>query len=392
MKLIKYIILAIMLLVPQVAGAVDGDPSIEPVAAATVTNATLTTALTVDTGTVTLTGHSNNDSVLTIGTGAVSVSGSNTGDSSNDNILINQDFAIWQENTTFTNPTNSVYTADGYYIVSADGDGTLPSINVKKNTSNMEVGFKQCCELEITNVGVSGAGRVWDARQTVEDYENYRNKSITLSVRIKASVAMTLSDGLLQLNDGITTGSIAMTSITTSWVTYSCTIADVSDASNRLTTRLQLIPFGTGTISTTGSIYIQWMKLEIGSIATPLVPRSTGDELRRCQRYYQKSYLQTVFPGAVSAVGSRHIEMTALASANHNVSLDTQFPVTMKAAPTVVVYDMAGTSGKVRMAAGDGITGTVANESDSGFKVTGTNGAASTTRKLAYHYTAISRI
>jgi len=48
--------------------------------AATVTNATFTTALTVDTGTVGLTGNVANNSVLTIGAGAVSVSGSNTGD------------------------------------------------------------------------------------------------------------------------------------------------------------------------------------------------------------------------------------------------------------------------------------------------------------------------
>lgn len=48
--------------------------------AGSVTNATLTTALTVNTGTVTLTGNVANTSVLTIGAGAVSVSGSNTGD------------------------------------------------------------------------------------------------------------------------------------------------------------------------------------------------------------------------------------------------------------------------------------------------------------------------
>lgn len=48
--------------------------------AGTVTNATFTTALTVNTGTVTLTGNVANTSVLTIGAGAVSVSGSNTGD------------------------------------------------------------------------------------------------------------------------------------------------------------------------------------------------------------------------------------------------------------------------------------------------------------------------
>lgn len=48
--------------------------------AGTVTNATFTTALTVNTGTLTLTANSANTSVLTIGAGAVSVSGANTGD------------------------------------------------------------------------------------------------------------------------------------------------------------------------------------------------------------------------------------------------------------------------------------------------------------------------
>ena len=56
-----------------ITGSVTGN-------AATVTNATLTTALTVNTGTVTLTGNAANTSVLTIGAGAVSVSGTNTGD------------------------------------------------------------------------------------------------------------------------------------------------------------------------------------------------------------------------------------------------------------------------------------------------------------------------
>lgn len=51
--------------------------------AATVTNATFTTALTVDVGTLTLTANIANSSVLTIGAGASSVSGANTGDQTN---------------------------------------------------------------------------------------------------------------------------------------------------------------------------------------------------------------------------------------------------------------------------------------------------------------------
>ena len=53
----------------------------------TVTNATLTTAITVDTGTVTLTGNVANSSVLTLGAGASSVSGVNTGGNTGDNTV-----------------------------------------------------------------------------------------------------------------------------------------------------------------------------------------------------------------------------------------------------------------------------------------------------------------
>jgi len=56
-----------------ITGSVTGN-------AGTVTNATFTTALTVNGGTLTLTANAANTSVLTIGAGAVSVSGVNTGD------------------------------------------------------------------------------------------------------------------------------------------------------------------------------------------------------------------------------------------------------------------------------------------------------------------------
>ncbi|MCX6154403.1 MAG: hypothetical protein NT007_09600 [Candidatus Kapabacteria bacterium] len=56
-----------------ITGSVTGN-------AATVTNATLTTPLTVNTGSVTLLGNAANTSALTIGAGSVAVSGANTGD------------------------------------------------------------------------------------------------------------------------------------------------------------------------------------------------------------------------------------------------------------------------------------------------------------------------
>lgn len=45
-----------------------------------------------------------------------------------------------------------------------------------------------------------------------------------------------------------------------------------------------------------GSIEIEWIKLEQGSIATPFVPRPYGEELALCRRYYKK-YSHTYFIG-----------------------------------------------------------------------------------------------
>lgn len=56
-----------------ISGSINGN-------AATVSNATLTTALTIDTGTVQISGNVANSSHLTLGAGASSVSGTNTGD------------------------------------------------------------------------------------------------------------------------------------------------------------------------------------------------------------------------------------------------------------------------------------------------------------------------
>jgi len=64
-------------------GTNSGDQTSVTGNAGTVTNATLTTALTVNTGAVTLKGNVANTSALTIGAGAVSVSGTNTGDQTN---------------------------------------------------------------------------------------------------------------------------------------------------------------------------------------------------------------------------------------------------------------------------------------------------------------------
>jgi len=101
----------------------------------TVTNATFTTALTVNTGTLTLTADAGNDSVLTIGGGAVSVSGSNTGDDSGTDDQTIDAFAIDGNNITCS------LESDGEATKTADiSSTTAVTANTNKTTESTTAG------------------------------------------------------------------------------------------------------------------------------------------------------------------------------------------------------------------------------------------------------------
>ena len=61
----------------------------------------------------------------------------------------------------------------------------------------------------------------------------------------------------------------------------------------RTTDNLKFFRFDIG-VSASKSIVVNWVKLEIGSYATPFSPRLYGEELALCERYYQRIRLATV--------------------------------------------------------------------------------------------------
>jgi hypothetical protein len=110
----------------SVSGTNTGDQTSVSGNAGTVTGATFTTALTVNTGTVTLTGNAANTSVLTIGAGAVSVSGSNTGDQTS--VSGNAGTATALQNARTINGTSFNGTAN-ITVTAAAGTLTGTSLN-----------------------------------------------------------------------------------------------------------------------------------------------------------------------------------------------------------------------------------------------------------------------
>ena len=100
----------------------------------------------------------------------------------------------------------------------------------------------------------------------------------------------------------------------------------------------------TGAVSVVGTsgatFYITGVQLEAGSVVTPFERRPYGAELALCQRYYNKSYSTDVVPGTATSAGAYR---TVSAGGAAWVNFD--FPVEMRAAPTITPYSPTGASG-----------------------------------------------
>lgn len=93
-----------------------------------------------------------------------------------------------------------------------------------------------------------------------------------------------------------------------------------------------------GLASSTANYWqITGVQLEVGDTATSFEHRSYGDELARCQRYYAKTYNNSVVPGTVSGPG---ILVGIVTSANFGY-VNFVFPVDMRPSPTITLYNSA---------------------------------------------------
>jgi hypothetical protein len=88
-------------------------------------------------------------------------------------------------------------------------------------------------------------------------------------------------------------------------------------------------------------------QLEVGPNATDFEFRSYGDELRMCQRYYEKSYEQSVTPGTATGSGYSLSLNNADQASNKYICAVDKFAVVKRAAPTMRFWDIAGNLSRV---------------------------------------------
>lgn len=275
--------------------------------------------------------------------------------------IINGNFDVWQRGTSITATTGSNFFADRWSNFST---GTTYATSRQSFTPG-QTDVPNNPDYFIRNVIASSAGS--SNRGTllykVEGVKNFSGETVTLSFWAKADSTKNISVELLQ--EFGTGGSPSATNlgmivskinITTSWAKYTVTGSVDSISGKTLGTNgnnyFQVIFWfdaGSDFDSRTdtlgqqsGTFDIAQVQLNAGSVALPFMPKSYEEELRACQRYYEKSYNQADAPGSVANGGG----VVVIAGTAGRATA--YFKVTKRTTPTCSVYSPnTGTVAKV---------------------------------------------
>ena len=130
------------------------------------------------------------------------------------------------------------------------------------------------------------------------------------------------------------------------------------------------------------------IQLEVGEQATPFEHRSFGDELRRCQRYYEHSYPYGTAAGAANGgVGAMHLHAGASRPSIY-AFVTTRYTVQKRAAATVTIYSYGGTSGQMSNGDSGGNIGAVdvIQNGATSFLVRNNSGSTMSEQPIIFHY------
>ena len=242
---------------------------------------------------------------------------------SNRNLIINGGFNVWQRGIT---GSGSGYKSADRWNLNTYTAGT---ISLTQKTDAVGQSFTNYARFEQSVVDTNAGQQA--LMQTIEG-SHAVGKEVTVSFKARANAALSGC----QVRGVFATQTF---NLTTEWQRFTFTGTALANGAN-----VRPI-FDFGAANTLWYVDIAEVQLEVGDTATPFEHRSYGDELARCQRYYQR--LERLAGETNSTVPTYFFYSTTL-------------PVALRATPTfsqtgVMTVDVPGVTNFTQASVGGGV-------------------------------------
>jgi hypothetical protein len=312
------------------------------------------------------------------------------------NHIDNGDFQIWQRGTSITATGGaSDYTADRWAITRAVGTQIL-----SRQLSGLS-GFQYCARVERSAADATTANiYIAQAIETVRTIP-LAGRPVTLSGWFRTgsgfSGALTVQ---LQGGTGTDQGPLAAftggfiiityplaSAVNTTW-TYFSISSEINSTANELKVYLQNTP---PAIAGANNYYeVTGLQLEVGPKASAFDYMPFHDQLKICERYFQKSFVYGTAP-ATAAGNAGIVQYVTDRAAVSTDAVWINLPVRMRTAPTVTFFNPAAANANWRniTRVGDSAAGAASGTGDNSFAITNAQVAADVVNQLCgIHYTA----
>ena len=340
------------------------------------------------------------------------------------NRIINGAMMVSQRNGTSTvaTPTDGQYVLDRFATFT--NGGGVYSVG---QSSTAPAGFTNSMLCTVTTIDSSiAATDYYLLTQSIEGYNvadlgfgTANAQTVTISFWVRSSVTGTFGFGLRQ---GSGTRSYVATYTINSantWEQKSITIAgDTSGtwATDNTAGMIATWDLGSGSnrngtantwnagnywrtsscvnwIANSGAtFYITGVQLEKGSTATSFDYRPYGTELQLCQRYYAKTFNQSVAPASNAGQGGAFlVPAPANTSADRGYLVTYRFPVSMRAAPTVTTFNPSAAGSGWFASSGASVAASTANAGTEAVMITHSDPAVAN-QNAVIHATASAEL
>ena len=342
------------------------------------------------------------------------------------NRIINGDMRIDQRNAgASVTPANGAYLLDRYQVIR-----TQASKFSAQQVTDAPVGFTNSMRITSLSAYSVVASDIFHVMQKIEGFNvsdlawgTANAQSVTVSFWAKSSLTGTFGGSLVNSAEDRSYPFTYTISSANTWEYKTVTVAgdttgtwltnngigirchftigvgsNYTATAGAWTAGSKFAPTGaTSVVGTSGAtLNITGVQLEAGTTATPFEHRMYSQELAMCQRYYEKSWNQSVSVPSTDTGGA--VAMVCMANSSttlQNNGVRHNFQYRKRTAPTVTVYPIASTTaGSISYARNGQPRGTgtasLTNSSEMSIRVGGSASGltAGYAVELLFHYTA----